>query len=217
MTMSLAQAQAARFNAAYARRNVGGASTKGLNEAFELTAVVEWFNAVYDQIDDRIESAFINGDREKEIMLRQLRAIMRDYEPRSNDTPESVEKRMNDLSTELRRAADSNRLGGTFQDYISKLSGQVKKISLEGVDTGVTSEEDVDSIDTEGPGEIGGKGGEEDFGDEFGDEKIDIDMEADEEEGGGEFPEEEFPVPAESAKTSKKNQLNENKGIYHLR
>jgi len=186
---SLEQSRSARFNAAYKRRNIGGASAERLAEAYSLDAVSEWFESVYNQLDKQIEDAFINNQTDKQATLHNLRATMRDYEPRKGDDLEAIATRMEQLYMNLRKIADSGKLTGALQGYISKVAGQVKRVALAGVE--LPSVEEPEDKDFEG--ELGGS----EIGGEGGDEEIEVPEEGEEEEGG-EFPEEEFPVPAES-------------------
>ncbi len=161
MTMSIEQFRAQALNKTMSRRSVGGISKEQVQEAVSLNNLIEFFGEVYDHLDEKIRKAKLNGHTDLETELRNMRAIMRDYEPRPGDDPENVRERMGDLSLKVQNISD--KFSGNWQNYIRALSDSLKETSLEGIED-VDFEEPEEEPEEEPGGDfedIMGLGGEE--------------------------------------------------------
>ena len=170
--MSINQHKAHDLYKSMSRRRIGGnTQEKLMQEALSIEQVSNWFNAVYEHLDDKINLADEKGQTELVTELRNMRAIFRDYEPRIGDDSERANARLEDLFYKVRDLPD--KFAGKFQDYVRKLVDTVQTASIEGVEE-IPEPEIEQAPKEEEPAKAGGEEekpeekGEEDFEDILG-------------------------------------------------
>jgi len=155
-------------------------------EAVELKALSNWFNQVYDQLSDKIDAANRAGKKQLEIKLREVRATLKDYEPRMGQTSDEATNQMEQLYRDLEDTTVG--MNGHMKDYLRQLKNSVKSVALDGVNA-ESGMDDMggDNIDSDGESGLGGISG------------IDNPDAAGFDDPGAEadFPEGEFPEPAD--------------------